>query len=178
MSTTDIAETATQHTVWRPKDDPSRRLILAVILKDNPIPIAYRLNYVANFYVGPLIKNIEKQFRMTRPEWIVLFCLNQQSGLNAQQISTVTGRAKTSISAAIAKLQRRKLIFRRTDIEDGRRQVLRLTDSGRKIYGAIIDSFVARERDMLACLTRRERNSFAELLEKLVENSGAWARPY
>ena len=115
---------------------------------------------------------------MTRPEWIVLFCLCQRSGLNAQQISTVTGRPKTSISAAIAKLQKRKLILRRTDIEDGRRKVLRLTDAGRKIYAAIIDSFVTRETDMLACLSRSERTAFSDLLDKIIDNSGNWARPY
>jgi DNA-binding MarR family transcriptional regulator len=178
MSNTAVADTEDRHTVWRPDDDVPRRLILAAILKNSPIPVAHRLNFVANFYVGPLIRNIEKTFRMTRPEWIVLFCLNQQTGLNAQQISTVTGRPKTSISAAIAKLQRRKLIFRRTDVEDGRRQVLRLTEAGRRMYAAIIDSFVAREREMLACLTRKERATFAELLDKLVEHSGTWARPY
>ena len=64
-------------TVWQPDIDLSRRLVLAAILKSNPIPFAYRLNYLANFYVGPLIKNIESSFRMTRPEWIVLFCLSQ-----------------------------------------------------------------------------------------------------
>src|SRR5574342_510103 len=152
MSNTASAEIDDHRTVWRPGDESPRRLILAAILKNNPIPVAYRVNFVANFYVGPLIKKIEQRFKMTRPEWIVLFCLYQRSGLNAQQISTVSGRPKTSISAAIAKLQKRKLILRRTDVEDGRRQVLRLTDAGRKVYSAIIDSFVTREAEMLGCL--------------------------
>jgi DNA-binding MarR family transcriptional regulator len=115
---------------------------------------------------------------MTRPEWIVLFCLNQQTGLNAQQISSATGRPKTSISAAVKQLQQRKLISRRTDIEDGRRQVLRLTDAGRRIYTAIVGSFIEREADMLACLDRGERTTFMRLLDKIIDNSGAWAKPY
>ena len=73
-----------QQTVWEPENDLLRQLVLTAILKNNPIPIAYRLNYVANFYVGPLVKSMEETHRMTRPEWIVLFCLNQQAGLNAQ----------------------------------------------------------------------------------------------
>ncbi len=165
-------------TIWQPDTDFVRRRVLAAILKDNPIPFAYRINYVANFYVGPLIRSIEKRFDMTRPEWIVLFCLNQQSGLNAQQISSVTGRPKTSISAAVKQLQHRKLISRKTDVQDGRRQVLRLTDAGRQVYVAILESFVAREADMLACLNRGERAALMGLLDKLVENSGAWAKPY
>ena len=123
-----------------------RHLVLTAILKNNPIPMAYRLNYVANFYVGPLIKRMEDKHKMTRPEWIVLFCLNQQTGLNAQQISNVTGRPKTSISTAVRQLQKKKLIVRHTDVKDGRRQVLRVTDAGQKIYKAILQVRRARER--------------------------------
>lgn len=178
MSNAAVAQSGDRHTIWQPENDYSHRLILAAILKDNPIPFAYRLNYVANFYVGPLIRNIEKTFNMTRPEWIVLFCLNQQTGLNAQQISSATGRPKTSISAAVKQLLQRKLISRKTDLQDGRRQVLLLTDAGRRIYTAIVDSFIAREADMLACLDRSERTTFIRLLDKIIDNSGVWAKPY
>lgn len=166
------------NTIWQPDIDFSRRLVLQAILKDNPIPIAYRINYLANFYVGPLIKHIEKSFKMTRPEWIVLFCLRQRSGLNAQQISNVTGRAKTSISAAVKQLQRKKLITRSTDTKDGRRRVLQITDAGQRIYERILESFVAREAEMIACLTRSERAAFMHLLNKMIDHSAEWAKPY
>ena len=94
-----------QQTIWEPENDLLRHLVLTAILRNNPIPVAYRLNYVANFFVGPLVKHMEETHKMTRPEWIVLFCLNQQAGLNAQQISNVTGRHKTSISTAVRQLQ-------------------------------------------------------------------------
>lgn len=178
MSNVAVGGSNDGHTTWQPENDFVRQLVLAAILKNNPIPTAYRLNYVANFYVGPLIKKIEDKFRMTRPEWIVLFCLNQQTGLNAQQISNVTGRAKTSISVAVRQLQKRKLILRRTDAKDGRRQVLRATDAGQKLYRAILSSFVAREADMLACLDKAEQRAFIGLLDKIIENSATWAKPY
>ena len=97
---------------WRPDGDVVHKLLLRAILKDNPIPAAYRINYVANFYVGPLIADMDKRFGLTRPEWIVLFCLTRQPRLNAQQISIVTGRAKTSIAGAVKLLQKKKLIIR------------------------------------------------------------------
>ncbi len=178
MSNIAIGDSSEQHTTWQQDSDFLRQLVLAAILKNNPIPIAYRLNYVANFYVGPLIKKIEKKYKMTRPEWIVLFCLNQQSALNAQQISAVTGRPKTSISTAVRQLQKKKLILRRADVKDGRRQVLRATDSGQKIYRAILSNFVARETGMLACLDRSERRAFIGLLDKIINHSSSWAKPY
>lgn len=165
-------------TSWEPEGDLLRHLVLAAILKRNPIPVAYRLNYVANFYVGPLIKWMERKFRMTRPEWIVLFCLNQQTGLNAQQISTVTGRPKTSISAAVNQLLRKKLVVREVDAKDGRRQVLQSTKAGTEMYEVILKNFVSREDDMLDCLSATERKTLTRILEKMVSKSGSWASPY
>lgn len=166
-----------RYTVWRP-DPPPRQLILAAILQRNPIPIAYRVNYLANFYVGPLIKQMEQAHRMTRPEWIVLFCLHQRNGINAQQISDVTGRPKTSISAAIKQLQTKKLITRETDVEDARRQVVNITEAGQRMYAKILQGFIARESEMTACLSGRERDTFLSLLDKLVTHGHAWAKSY
>lgn len=165
-------------TVWRPEAARSRDLILAAILERSPIPIAYRVNYLANFYVEPLVKELEKSFGMTRPEWIVLFCLHQQKGLNAQQISHVTGRPKTSISAAIKLLQKKKFISRQTDVKDGRRQVLHVTDAGQRVYTKILEKFVVRENQMISCLSGRERETFLALLQKLLEYSRDWAKDY
>ncbi len=166
------------HTVWQPDTDGARRLTLAAILANNPLPIAYRLNYLANFYVGPLIKNMEQDFRMTRPEWIVLFCLTRISGLSAQQISDVTGRPKTSISAAVNQLQRKKLLSRTVDTNDGRRRVLQITEAGRRIYTTILEGFVRREADMIGCLSKSERSMFLQLLDKMINTSAHWAKPY
>jgi DNA-binding MarR family transcriptional regulator len=178
MTNIAVAESRERRTIWQPENDFVRQLVLAAILKNNPIPAAYRLNYVANFYVGPLIRKIEKKYKMTRPEWIVLFCLNQRTNLNAQQISDVTGRPKTSISLAVRQLQKKKLISRHTDVKDSRRQVLIVSEAGQRIYKSILTSFVARETDMLACLDRSERKRFVELLDKIINNSASWAKPY
>jgi hypothetical protein len=61
MSNAAVAHSGDRHTIWQPENDYSHRPILAAILKDNPIPFAYRLNYVANFYVGPLIRTLRKR---------------------------------------------------------------------------------------------------------------------
>jgi MarR family transcriptional regulator, temperature-dependent positive regulator of motility len=164
-------------TVWRPEPDV-RELILAAILHRNPIPIAFRVNYLANFYVGPLVTEMEGTHRMTRSEWIVLFCLHQRRGLNAQQISSVTGRPKTSIAAAIKQLLKKKLILRKTDIADRRCQVVHVTEAGGRLYEQILERFMAREAEMIKCLNNKEREAFLALLNKLISNSPAWAQAY
>ncbi len=178
MSRPAVPNTDDVHTIWQPDADAARRLTLAAILDDNPLPIAYRLNYLANFYVGPLIKKMEHELGMTRPEWIVLFCLTRRSGLSAQQISDVTGRPKTSISAAVKQLQRKKLLSRSIDMKDGRRRVLQITEAGQRTYAKILEGFARREAEMVACLSKSERTTFLQILNKLVDNSAGWAKPY
>jgi DNA-binding MarR family transcriptional regulator len=163
---------------WQPGADVLHYLLLDAILKENPIPTAYRISYVANFYVGPLVAWMERSFRLTRPEWIVLFCLTQQARLNAQQISEVTGRPKTSIAGAIKQLQKKKLITRKADSADGRRRVLYLTDAGRNLYRSILGRFVAREADMLRSLNTGERALLIRLLDKIIKGDRTWAKPY
>ena len=151
---------------------------LAKILEGNPILDAYLLNYLANFYVGPLLKIVDSRHGLTRPEWIVIFCLTQHPGLNAQQISDVTGRAKSSISHAVKLLQRKKFLQRMPDQFDGRRQVLELTTSGQETYKDLIEFFVKREAAMLACLTTAERRTLRKLMHKLTDNMDGWAKSY
>jgi DNA-binding MarR family transcriptional regulator len=166
------------HTSWQPDGDVLHHLLLDAILKNNPIPAAYRISYVANFYVGPLVAWMEKSFKLTRPEWIVLFCLTQQARLNAQQISVVTGRPKTSIAGAIKQLQKKKLITRKADIADRRRRVLHMTDAGRNLYRAILGRFVAREADMLAGLNPGEQQLLLRLFDKIIKGDRTWAKAY
>lgn len=159
---------------WRPEVG-LHGLLLEAVLDKNPLPAAYRISYVANFYVGPLVKWMEASFGITRAEWIVLFCLSQSSRLNAMQISTVTGRPKTSVALAVQQLQRKKLIIRRKDALDARCRVLQLTDDGRSMYRKILARFMKRERDILDCLTPAERKELLRLFDKVIENGSKWA---
>jgi DNA-binding MarR family transcriptional regulator len=163
---------------WHPGERVLHGLLLEAILRDNPIPLAYRMSYIANFYVGPLVAMMEKSFKLTRSEWIVLFCLTRQPRLNAQQISIVTGRPKTSIASAVKLLQKKGLITRKTDIADSRRRVLHLSESGQRTYASIIESFVERERGMLAALDVAERRELMRLFGKIIAAADAWAKPY
>lgn len=151
---------------------------LANILDGNPILDAYLLNYLANFYVGPLLKIADARQGLTRPEWIVIFCLSQCEGLNAQQISDVTGRAKSSISHAIKLLEKKKMLQRMPDPHDARRRVLQLTPKASQAYSDLVGFFIEREKQMLACLSDAEKRNLRKLMYKLTGNMHHWATSY
>jgi DNA-binding MarR family transcriptional regulator len=78
----------------------------------------------------------------------------------------------------VKQLQSKKLLSRTVDAKDGRRRVLQITEAGRRIYGNILEGFVHREAEMIACLSKSERSSFLQLLNKMIDNSAPWAKPY
>lgn len=157
-----------------PREDGQTASLLSLIMETNPIFDAYLLNYLANSYVGPLLKVVESRHGLTRPEWIVIFCLSQHQDLNAQQISDVTGRAKSSISHAIIMMEKKKLLQRLPDPIDGRRQVLQLTQSGKNAYEDLVTVFVKREQEMLNCLTTSEKQTLRTLMVKMAGNIETW----
>lgn len=159
-----------------PRKDGQTASLLSLIMETNPIFDTYLLNYLANSYVGPLLKVVESRYGLTRPEWIVIFCLSQHQDLNAQQISDVTGRAKSSISHAIILMEKKKLLQRLPDPIDGRRQVLQLTQSGKNAYENLVPVFVKREQEMLSCLTKTEKQTLRKLMVKMSGNIESWVK--
>ena len=147
------------------------------ILTINPIRLAYRLNYVANFYSGPLYKEVEQRWGLSRPDFITLFCLLQLPGLLARDIVEICGRPKNSISRAVNGLLTQGYI-RREDADGGRGQPLFLTAAGEAVAREIVPLFVSREARMLEPLTEVEREMLGTILSKLCLRRDGWNSTY
>jgi MarR family transcriptional regulator, temperature-dependent positive regulator of motility len=136
--------------------------------------LAWRLNYLANCYTGPLYKYVEDCWGVSRPEFIVLFCLDVTPGLMARDVVQLSGRPKNSISRAVAAVVDKGLVMEAKDA-GGRGQPLRLTAAGRSMVAAIRPLFQAREDQMLAHLTAGERSTLQALLRKLTARDDDWS---
>lgn len=145
------------------------------ILDAPTITPGYRLSWLANFFSGPIYRDLEAEPGITRPEFIVIFCLAHAPGVSAAAICRATGRPKNSVSRAIARLLAAGRVRRRADAADRRAGLLELTDEGRALYDALIPRFRERERAMLAPLSAEEQAEFDRLLGKLVHRDDDWA---
>lgn len=152
------------------KPDPAR-----IILDQTAIRIGYRVSYLANFYSGPIYRDLEAAEDLTRPDFIVMFCLAHCGSLTAQDISNMTGRPKNSLSRAVHRLVARGLITRVAAPQDPRQAQLGLSATGHQTLERIMPPFTRREADMLSPLTAAERREFDRLLGKLVHRSDGWA---
>lgn len=147
---------------------------LRALLNGTEIPTAYKIGYVLNFYREPSFRAIEMEFGLTRPEIVILLALHFRDGITASEFCEFSGHLKAGVSRAVIALEKKKLIRRRTDKIDKRRQRLFLTNAGRTLYGRYIPALRAREKAMLACLSSSERQQFDGLLDKLAQHVPQW----
>lgn len=147
------------------------------MLRGNALTLAWRLNYIANFYTVPFYLALEQRIGISRPEYVILFCTAQHPGVTAQEIVAATGRPKNSISVAVAKLERKRLVARRPSAVDSRRMELRVTRAGVAMFRRIVPLLAARERRMLEPLSAPKRAQFNALLMKVAQSVPGWANP-
>ncbi len=148
-----------------------------VMLNNSSLRHAWRVNFLANFFTGPIYRQIDELHGISRPEFVILYCLQNMSGLVARDICLVTGLPKNSISRAVSDLLQRGLIERRTDTQDKRAKRLSLTAAGHAMIGRIEPMFKERETNMRRALSQDESRDFDRLISKIIQAMPDWVVP-
>lgn len=157
-----------------PSADATLHPLIEVKLWENPCWFSFRINYLGLRFNLPVYGWIEQRYRLQRPEYVVLYALYLRDGIAAKDVCASAGFPKNTISRAIQKLLRRRLIRRALDPRDKRSYGLRLTPEGRRILDESVPPMVAHERRMLASLSRDEQQVLSKILAKLVAQSPHW----
>jgi DNA-binding MarR family transcriptional regulator len=133
--------------------------------------VPFRLNRLSAEVSLALSSEYQARYGLDIPEWRVLATLGfRNQALSAQYISHCTRTHKSTISRAVTTLFKRGLIERVANEDDRREFRLRMTRKGKTLYEELIPRLLGREREILSCLTAKERKDFARLLTK-IENS-------
>lgn len=144
------------------------------ILDGTPLPVGYRMAFLTIFFREPLLRRIERDQGLIRPEWTVLVCLAYRDGLNARDICEITEQPSNSVSRGVSLLLGKGLIARQPDPEDARRSLLALTAAGRRAYQDAMALFVEAEAQMTSSLTPDERRLLIGLLDKMARDVPRW----
>src|SRR6202049_356601 len=96
--------------------------------------LPYRLNVCASLVSAALSRIYAERYKIGVPEWRVLVTLGQFGMMTAKAIGSHSQMHKTKVSRAVAVLERRKLLTRRTNRADLREAFLSLTTAGATIY--------------------------------------------
>jgi len=130
--------------------------------------VPFRLNRLAAEVSSALSGEYQERYGFDIPEWRVLATLGfRDEACNAQYIAHCTRTHKSTISRAVTALMTRQLVERVENKDDRREFDLRLTQKGKALYEQLIPRLLRKERELMSCLTAREREDFARMLGKI-----------
>ncbi len=132
-----------------------------------PAFVPFRLNRLARAVSEHLAEGYRARFGLEVPEWRVMATVGEERSCTAQFIADSTRMHKTRVSRAIAALLKRGLLERAASARDRRELPLRLSAAGRRMYAQLVPLALAREAQLLNCLSAAEQRAFSHALSQL-----------
>jgi DNA-binding MarR family transcriptional regulator len=122
---------------------------------------------------------------LTSPQFAVLSALHQTPNIDQVTLSVRLAIDRSTITDITSRLRDRKLIARRRDENDGRRNVLQLTAAGEKLYQKTLPEVIEVGRRIVQPLSCEDRDRLLESLTTIVatrdanfrESAGHYSRP-
>jgi len=137
--------------------------------------LPYQLNVVASLVSQALSRIYSRRYGIGVPEWRVLVTLGQYEAMTAKAIGAHTHMHKTKVSRAVALMERRRLLARRTNRDDMREAFLSLTAAGRAMYEEVAPYALDFARRLTEILTPADRDAFNRALSQLTARSAQLA---
>src|SRR6266446_1842439 len=131
------------------------------------------ITFIANKLSNSATALYQRNFGVNVTEWRIMSLLAIEPGIPASRICNVIGFDKGPVSRNLSMLQKRGLVVIKTDPRDGRSHSISLTSKGRAVHDKVIVAALERERRLLSCLKKDEREVLIDLLRRLHENLGA-----
>jgi DNA-binding MarR family transcriptional regulator len=125
------------------------------------------VTFIANKLSRSATALYQKRFGINVTEWRIMSLLAIEPGITASRICHVIGFDKGPVSRTLTMMQNRDLIAIRTDPLDGRSHSISLTARGRSVHDKVIVAALERERRLLACLRKDEREVLIDLLRRV-----------
>lgn len=141
---------------------------------DDVLTSADYLLLKAGHYLGIEFDAALTEIGLTGREFLVLSFVRAVDGLSQQELSERLGLDPTIVVGLIDTLEARDLVSRRKDPADRRRNLLALTDHGRKVHDAAVAAARAAEDAFLAPLTPAERTALRASLRAIMAPRLTW----
>ena len=137
------------------------------VLEENAIGALWQICFVANSFVFPIYAQFDKEYEISRMEFVVLFVLSHRDGLMAWEICRMTGLPKNNISRGIQKLEAKGLISRTPDPKDARRAMITTTKKGIVLFDKLLAAYTKRADGFLSLLDDDDKSDLDRIMVKL-----------
>ena len=129
--------------------------------------LPYRLSVAANLVSDVIASSYRSLFGLTVPQWRLLAVLAERRRATQQELGAATRMDKLVVSRAAIALAQRRLVRRAANPDDQRSHLLVLAKNGRALYARVAPKAIELEAQLLAGLSRAEREHLRELLLRL-----------
>lgn len=130
--------------------------------------LPYRLNLLATEVSQTLARVYGKQFGISIPEWRVLATLGQFGVMTARDVGAHSRMHKTTVSRAVAALEKRQLIHRRANRSDMREAFLTLSEAGQLVYRDIVPMAKTFSEKLCEGISENELALLEQLIDRLL----------
>ncbi len=141
----------------------------------------HRLNVLARIVSEGFVNSYAQEaaaFGIGPAEWRIISFLGERldspqskKGMTARDIGARTFMQKVQVSRAILKLENKRLIMRRINLEDRREVFLKLTAAGVRIYHAIVPIALAYQSELTQGLAAGDLKQLDRIMEVLQGNA-------
>ena len=133
--------------------------------------LPHRLSICAQSVALALAKIHADRHQIGAPEWRVLVVLGEGGSMTAKAIGQRSQMHKTKVSRAVALLERRALVIRRSNSADLREAFLSLTPEGRSLYENLAPGALEFADRLIAAIEPADREALHRILERLTQIS-------
>lgn len=131
--------------------------------------LPYLLNQAAEATSRAFQAVYRDRYGMTRTQWRVLAHLGQFGAMTARDICARSHIEKTKVSRAVAALEGDGMLGRAPSPEDGRAEILSLTEKGRAAYAELGELALAHDRALRGAVGLEASAALDEMLRRLVD---------
>jgi len=134
--------------------------------------LPYRFSFIVNHVSARLHAFCYERFGMSAAAWRVMAHLGDGvQPMSAKEVAERAAMDSVNVTRALNQLEQLGLIIRKIDVEDRRRVTLRLSKKGFGAYEEIIPLALQLERDLLAGLSKDERDTLGAISLRLWRNA-------
>lgn len=109
-------------------------------------------------------------FDLTMEQFVILKILNYQDGMTQNDLATCSEKHKATLTRALAALEKRNLVARIPDKQDGRVNHIYLTTQGRKYFQTTLPVLEEIMKEIQEGLTDAEIVALIKILKKVQAN--------
>ncbi|GGX44376.1 MarR family winged helix-turn-helix transcriptional regulator [Streptomyces fructofermentans] len=144
----------------------------AVDLSAHPGHLARRLQQAHHLLWNTMVSE-----EITSPQFAVLNALVAEPGLDQRTVGERVGLDRSTIAEVISRLDRRGLLGKVRDPQDGRRFLLRLTEDGVRVHRKLTVRTARMNQVFLGPLSGAEQAVFLDLIRRVADAAEGLRNP-